>query len=141
MQTDKTASTLCQPQSSFRLLRNILMTGAMEPIATHAVLLIPLIRHGIQKMGLGQGLMKRRVENRHLGNARKRGLTRPDPPQIGRIVQRRKAIAGRNGIQYIHINQHRLLKRLATMNNSMSNALQCRYEPLGIQPVQDGLKR
>ena len=65
--------------------------GAVKPVSADAMPTVQLIRDRVQVRDVGQAVMKRRVEDRHLRHAGPEyGARRGDAAQVVRVVQRRE---------------------------------------------------
>ena len=81
--------------------RHIAVAGAMETIATDAVLLVKLVGNGIH-ISLGRhGLMESCVEDTHLGKSRHQFLHGVHTLQVGGIVERSQIGALFKGLKHL----------------------------------------
>ena len=72
------------------------MARAVKTIAAHAILLVPIIRARHRDKRAREGLVKRRVEHRHLRRIGKHLLRRADAGKVRGIVQGREIVATRD---------------------------------------------
>ena len=81
--------------------RHIAVAGAVEAIATNAVLLVQLVRNGIHECLGRHGLMEGGVKHTHLGQARHQFLHGIHALQVGGIMQRGQVRTLLKGLQHL----------------------------------------
>ena len=89
------------PHQRLRAFRGGAVAGAVEPVATDAQLLLPLVRNGIRGGALGHAIEERGFEQRDQRRLRQHAAERPHGRDVGRIVrgrQKRHRLHGREHI-------------------------------------------
>ena len=102
-----------------RFLSNIAMRRTMHAVTTDLMFGILLQRQPVQKCLFGHRLMKRRVKHRRLRHIRQELLHRANTQHRSRIMQRRQSRQIFNCLNGRFIQQNRLFKYFAAVNNSV----------------------
>ncbi len=97
------------------LLGHVAVARSMKAVTPQFVLLVELVRYRVQEGAAWQGLVKRRIEHRHLQHARKRAPRRRDAQQVGGIVQRRQRGAVADRLHGRVVDHHALGEGLAAV--------------------------
>ena len=100
-------------------LRHVAVTRAVEAVAAHAVLLVQVVRNGVKVRVGGHRLVERSVENTYLRQAGHQLADGLHALEVGRVVQRCEVDALLEGLEYLVVDYHALVKLLASVHHSV----------------------
>ena len=105
-----------------RLSRDVEVGGTVKPVPADVMFGIPIVRHGVMK-GVGrQGLVKRRVEDRHLRDTREPGPGGFYAEKIGRVVERGQRYESADRRNHLIVDQGRLPEEFPAVDHTMADA-------------------
>ncbi len=100
---------------------DVTVRGAVEPVASHTILLVHRVGQCIQIRHAGNRGVKGRVETGHVRDVGQRVHGRANPRQVGRIVQRSQVGEPFDGPQHGIVDQHRSGEFLPAMDDTMAD--------------------
>ena len=120
-QVIRRSSSSGRPSHLSSLLRNVLVAGAVEAVATDLVLLVILIRYCVHIVGLRHGLMECGIEYCDHRNIRAHNLAASlDAGQVRRIVKRCQRYAVLDSLEDLLGDDNAVREELAAVYNAVT---------------------
>ena len=101
----------------------IAVAGAVETIAAHVILLVKLVRHGIQISVVGHCRMERVVEHAHLRNIWHEMVNGADAFQVACVVNRSQVAEFLYTVFHALVDNHALAELVAALHDAVSHSV------------------
>ena len=104
-------------------LRYIAVARSVETVTAHAVLLIQVVRYGVEIRVCGHRLVEGCVEHAHLRQTRHQFADSLYTFKVGRIVKRSKVYASLESLEHLVVKHNALVELLASVYHAVANGV------------------